>query len=266
MIGFSNNVQTEIIYGIHPVYEALIAGRRHMVELYFQADKKSDRHEQIAILAESKHVSIQSVDATRMRAITGDGRNQGVAAKASSYPFASLEAILAKADQERRRPFLLLLDNVVDPHNLGALIRTAVCAGVHGIILPKDRSAAPTPLVSKISAGGLEHMYVSRETNMVQTVKLLKKKGVWIFGMEINAADSVYAIDLTGPAAIIIGSEESGIRPLVKKNCDFLISIPQLGPVQSLNASVAGALVMYEVLRQRSMQLTSCEPGNRHKP
>jgi len=244
-------VQTEILYGIHPVCEALLAARRRIFKLYVQADKKSKRLEQIVILAESRRISIQYVDAAGIKTMAGSGQNQGVAAEASAYPLVTLEKIIKKADQDNGRPFLLLLDNIVDPHNLGALIRTAVCAGVDGIVIPKDRSAGPTPVVSKISAGGLEHIYVSRETNMVQTVKQLKETGVWIFGMEKNAANSVFTSDLTGPLAIVIGSEESGIRPLLKKHCDFLISIPQLGPVESLNASVAGAVVMYEVLRQR---------------
>jgi 23S rRNA (guanosine2251-2'-O)-methyltransferase len=251
-------LQTEILYGIHPVYEALLADRRRIFELYIQADKKSKRLEQIAILAESRHVSIQYMDVARIKAMAGSSQNQGVAAKASTYPFVTIEKILAKADPDNGRPFLLLLDNIVDPHNLGALIRTAVCVGVHGIVIPKDRSAAPTPAVSKISAGGLEHIYVSRQTNMVQTIKEFKKKGIWIFGMEKKAADSVFTCDLTGPAALIIGSEKSGVRPLVKKNCDFLISIPQLGPIESLNASVAGAVVMYEVLRQRQYIAGKC--------
>ena len=244
-------MQTEILYGIHPVYEALLADRRRIFELYIQADNKSKRLTQIANLAESKHVSILYADAARIKAMAGSSQNQGVAAKADAYPFVSLEKILKMADQDNRRPFLLLLDNIVDTHNLGALVRSAVCAGVHGIVITKDRSAAPTPAVSKISAGGLEHIYVSRETNMVQTIKQLKEKGIWIYGMEKNAENSVFTSDLTGPAALIIGSEKSGIRPLVKKNCDFLISIPQLGPIESLNASVAGAVVMFEVLRQR---------------
>lgn len=244
-------MQTEILYGIHPVCEALLADRRRIFELYIHSEKKSERIEQIAVLAESRQISILYLNSARMKAITGSGQNQGVAAKAETYPFVTVEQILKKADQDNGRPFLLLLDNIVDPHNLGALVRTAICVGVHGIIIPKDRAAAPTPTVSKISAGGLEHMYMSRETNMVQTIKGLKKKGIWIFGMEKNAENSVFRSDLTGPTAIVIGSEKSGIRPLVKKNCDFLISIPQYGPIESLNASVAGAVVMYEVLRQR---------------
>jgi len=147
--------------------------------------------------------------------------------------------------------FLLLLDNIVDPQNLGALIRTALCSGVNGIIIPNDRSAMPTPSVSKASAGALEHIKMACVTNLVNAVKELKGNGVWIAGLDRSSKQVLYDSDLTGHLGIIVGGEDKGVRPLVAKNCDFLISIPQTGPVNSLNASVAGAVVMYEALRQR---------------
>ena len=147
--------------------------------------------------------------------------------------------------------FLLLLDNIMDPHNLGALIRTALCVGVNGVIIPKDRSAQPTPTVSKSSAGALEHICLSRVTNMVNTITMLKKSGLWIAGMDKISADSIFTCDMKRFNAIVIGGEGKGLRPLVKKNCDMLLSIPQTGPLDSLNASAAGAVVMYEAFRQR---------------
>ena len=143
----------------------------------------------------------------------------------------------------------------MDPHNLGALVRTALCVGVEGIIIPKDRSVPPTPSVSKASAGAMEHIRLARVTNMVNTIKALKKKGLWIAGMEKTSNTSIFSSDLTGPIAIVIGGEEKGMRLLVKKHCDFLMSIPQTGPVNSLNASVAGAIAMYEVYRQRRLSV-----------
>ena len=157
-----------------------------------------------------------------------------------------------KGGQQGGEPgFILILDQVVDTHNLGALIRTAVCAGVQAVILPKDRSALPTPAVSKASAGAMEHMKIVQVVNIVNTIKELKQEGLWIAGLDSEGEKSVFDADFTIPTALVIGGEEKGIRPLVKKHCDFLVSIPQKGPIDSLNASVAGAIVMVEVLRQR---------------
>ena len=150
-------------------------------------------------------------------------------------------------------PFLLLLDNIMDPNNLGALIRTALCVGVNGVIIPKDRSAQPTPTVSKVSAGALEHISLSRVTNMANTIKMLKENGLWIAGMDKISTESIFTCDMKAFSAIVIGGEEKGIRPLVKKQCDMLLSIPQTGPLDSLNASAAGAVVMYEAFRQRRL-------------
>jgi 23S rRNA (guanosine2251-2'-O)-methyltransferase len=153
----------------------------------------------------------------------------------------------------KSNPFLLLLDNIMDPHNLGALIRTALCVGIDGVIIPKDRSAQPSPTVSKASAGALEHISLSRVTNMVDTIKMLKKNGLWIAGMDKMSTESIFTCDLKGFNAIVIGGEGKGVRPLVKKHCDILLSIPQIGPLDSLNASVAGAVAMYEIFRQRQL-------------
>jgi 23S rRNA (guanosine2251-2'-O)-methyltransferase len=149
------------------------------------------------------------------------------------------------------RPFFLLIDHVVDPHNLGALLRTALCVNVDGVIIPKDRSANPSPVVSKTSAGALEHIPLAQVANLVYAISELKKIGTWLIGLDKNGSQSLFGSDLTGSIGMVIGGEESGIRPLVKKNCDFLAFIPQSGPVSSLNASVAGGVAMYETFRQR---------------
>jgi 23S rRNA (guanosine2251-2'-O)-methyltransferase len=244
-------VKTEIIYGIHPVYEALTAGRRRVYEIYLVKERKTGRLEPIVSLAESRGISQQTIGTVDFTALVGPAVHQGVAARVSPYPLTALADILQTVQARDAKFFLLMLDNIVDPQNLGALIRTALCVGIDGVILPKDNCATPTPAVSRASAGALEHIQLSRVTNLVQTIKLCKNNGLWIMGLQKDAAQSIYAGDLTGSIAIVLGGEQKGIRPLVRKNCDFLFSIPQQGPVDSLNASAAGAVAMYEAWRQR---------------
>jgi 23S rRNA (guanosine2251-2'-O)-methyltransferase len=172
-------------------------------------------------------------------------------ARVTAYPLTDTADLLGKVASGERLPFFLLLDQIVDPHNLGAIIRTALCAGIDGVIIPKDRSAFPTPAVSRISAGALEHVRVAQVNNLARFIKTLKDQHVWIVGLDQNAGHSIYAADLTGATGLVVGGEEKGIRPLVKKKCDLLISIPQSGPLGSLNASVAGAIAIYELYRQR---------------
>ena len=149
---------------------------------------------------------------------------------------------------------MLMLDNVQDPQNLGAIIRTALCVGIHGVVVPKDRSASPTPAVSRASAGALEHIRLVRVTNLVQTIKHFKSCGLWVMGLQQNAAQSIYAADLSGSIALVLGGEQKGIRRLVEKNCDFMVAIPQQRTLNSLNASAAGAVAMYEAFRQRNIE------------
>jgi len=169
----------------------------------------------------------------------------------SPYPTLGLFDLMNGKKSADTPLFLLLIDNIVDPHNLGALLRTALCATLTGVIIPKDRSAEPSPTVSKSSAGALEHIRLAAVANMVNVIKELKKNNTWIIGLDKDGDRSIYENDFTGNIALVVGGEESGIRPLVKKNCDFLSFIPQNGPVNSLNASVAGAIAMYEAYRQR---------------
>jgi len=244
-------VKSEIIYGIHPVSEALTARRRNFFEIYIAEKKISKRVEAAVALAESLHIPIRKISSSQLRSNVNSDMHQGIGAKVSSYPLVDIFDFLNKTEHQNRRHFVLILDNIVDPHNLGALIRTANCVGIDGVIIPKNRSAPPSPAVSKASSGALEHIMLSRVTNLVSVIRHLAKKGIWIVGTEKTADGSLFDCDLTGSVAIIIGGEEKGIRPLVKKYCDFLISIPQTGRVNSLNASAAGAVVMYEAFRQR---------------
>ena len=243
-------MKTEILFGIHPVIEALRAARREFFEVYLAKDKISKRIEVALALIESSNISVKRMGASRLSAIAQTDMHQGIGARVSPYPTLPVADILDRPGDGNY--FFLLLDSVLDPHNFGALVRTALGVGIDGVVIPKDRSASPTPVVSKASSGALEHVFLSRVTNLVDTIKTLKEKGIWVAGLEKDANQSLFVSDLTCPLAIIVGGEEKGLRPLVRKHCDFLISIPQIGKVSSLNASVAGGVVMYEAFRQRS--------------
>ncbi len=242
---------TEILYGIHPVSEALKAGRRTFHELYIIKGKTPARFVNAIENAQSQKIPLKKITSARLAEISDSEYHQGIGAKVSSYPLIDFFDIADKI-KSNGKGFLLILDNVKDPHNLGAMVRTALCTGVNGVIIPKDRAVSPTPAVSKASAGAIEHAFISRVTNVVDTINRLKDKGFWIMGLDMSAGKSIYDTNYTGPIAIVIGGEEKGIRPLVKTNCDFLSFIPQAGQINSLNASVAGAVAMYEVFRQRN--------------
>jgi len=245
-------VKSELLYGIHPVFETLVAGRRRVYEVYLDKEKKSGRLAKIESMAAAGGVLIKSIGPDDFKALTGTIGHQGAAAMVSPYPQVTVQDMLQTVEGEDKKHFLLMLDNIQDPQNLGAIIRTALCVGIHGIVVPKDRSASPTPAVSKASAGALEHIRLVRVTNLVQTIKHCKASGLWVMGLQKDAAQAIYAADLRGPIALVLGGEQKGIRRLVKKNCDFLVSIPQKGTLNSLNASVAAAVAMYEAFRQRN--------------
>jgi len=244
-------VNSELLYGIHPVAEALAARRRRVFKIYLAKEKKSGRLAQIEALAGARGVSIKHIAPGDFKALTGTMGHQGAAAAVSPYPQVAVQDILQSVQGEGGQHLLLMLDNIQDPQNLGAIIRTALCAGIHGVIVSKDRSASPTPAVSKASAGALEHIRLVRVTNLVQTIKLCKDNGLWIVGLQKNAVESIYAADLSGSIVLVLGGEQKGMRRLVKEHCDFLVSIPQQGALDSLNASVAAAVAMYEAFRQR---------------
>jgi 23S rRNA (guanosine2251-2'-O)-methyltransferase len=245
-------VKSELLYGIHPVFEVLAAGRRRVYEIYLDKEKKSGRLAQLESMAKSGGVLIKSIASGDFKALTGTIGHQGAAAVVSPYPQVTVQDILHAVQGEDGKHFLLMLDNIQDPQNLGAIIRTALCVGIQGVIVPKDHSASPTPAVSKASAGALEHIRLVRVTNLVQTIKYCKTRGLWVMGLQKDAAQSIYDADLSGSIALVLGGEQKGIRRLVKQNCDFLVSIPQQGALNSLNASVAAAVAMYEAFRQRN--------------
>ena len=244
-------MKAEILYGFHPVYEALRAGRRIFHEIYISKRTSNKRLERIRLTADRKKLPIKELSPAKLQAIAGNAAHQGIAASVNAYPLVELGDILKSALSDGRLPFLLLLDHIVDPHNLGAIIRTALCAGVDGVIIPKDRAAYPSPAVCKISSGALEHMCVAQVNNMVRCVKSLKERDLWIVGLDANAPQPIYGASLTGALGLVIGGEEKGLRPLVRKKCDYLMSIPQRATLGSLNASVAAAIAIYESYRQR---------------
>lgn len=246
-------MKTEILYGIHPTAETLRADRRRAVELFVDRAAPAGRTGAVVDLASHRNLPVHAVDSAKLKSLCGSGDHQGVAIRVGPYPVEDLSALLAHrgGSGSAPAPFLVLLDSIVDPHNLGAIVRTALCAGADGVVTPKDRCAPPSPAVSKISAGALEHIRLARVTNLVRAIRELKNAGLWVLGLDREADAAVYGCDLTLPTALVIGGEEKGIRRLVRDECDRLIAIPQKRGIDSLNASVAGAVAMYEVLRQR---------------
>ncbi len=246
-------MKKEILFGIHPVKEALRAGKRKIFEIFVTRQSLQGRARAIADKAAGKGIPVTVMEPSGLKKLTGSSHHQHIGAKVSIFKPASLNDVLKKNKKSKKSkdPFLLILDSILDVHNMGALIRTALCAGTDGVIIPKNRSAKPLPAVSKASSGAMEHMGIVEVVNLKNTIQNLKKRGIWAVGLDMAGDITIFEADLKGPLAVIIGGEEKGIRPIVKKECDFLAQIPQKGPLDSLNASVAGAVIMYEALRQR---------------
>lgn len=248
-------MEEEYIAGKHSVLEALRSGRTiHKLWIAEQAQK----HHVGPILAEAKKNGIvaQFADKRKLDQMVQDVPHQGIVAQVAAYQYYEVEDLLARAREREETPLLLILDEIEDPHNLGSILRTADCAGVHGVIIPKRRSAGLTATVSKTSAGAVEYVPVARVTNIAQTIELLKEQGVWIAGSDVEASQSVYASDFKLPLAIVIGNESKGMGRLIKEKCDFLVKLPMHGQINSLNASVAASLLMYEAVRQRNVPVS----------
>ena len=231
--------------------EALKAGTQ-IEKVAFLAGVHGRVINDIRSLARQKGVEAQDVGRQEFRELASDATTQGVVALvASRRALMSLDEILEGSRQTGQKGFVLILDEIEDPHNLGALVRTAECAGVHGVILPKHHSAHLTETVTKASAGAVEHIAIAEVTNIVNTIEELKTHDFWIVGLDGDGDKEYTAVDYSSPVALIVGNEGKGIRRLVREHCDFLVRIPLHGKIASLNASVAGALVMYEVARRR---------------
>ena len=246
-----NEIKNDIIEGRNAVIEALRAGRA--IDKIFIAKGDVDKTlGHIASKAREKGIVVVEADRRKLDFMSRTHAHQGVVALAAVREYCEISDILALAEVRSEPPFVIVCDEISDPHNLGAIIRSAECAGAHGVIIPKRRSAGLTAIVDKASAGAAEHMLIARVANITAAVKELKDAGLWVYGTAADGQSDLWHTDFTGAVALIIGSEGDGMGRLVKENCDFVVSLPMKGQVSSLNASAAAAITMYEILRQRS--------------
>ena len=241
----------DLIEGRNAVIEALRAGRA-LDKIYIAKGETDKTLGHIASKARDAGVVVVEADRRKLDAMSVTKAHQGVVAVAALREYCSVEDILAVAEERGEAPFVILCDEISDVHNLGAILRSAECAGAHGVIIPKRRSAGLSGIVGKTSAGAVEHMAVARVANLPSAIRDLKERGLWIYGTAADAPSSLWETDFTGPCCIVIGSEGDGMGRLVRESCDFLVSIPMRGKLDSLNASAAAGVLMYEVLRQRS--------------
>ena len=244
------NIENEILSGKNPVLEALRAGRE-MNKVWIAEGVKKAGITEILELAKVAGVIVQFVPKNKVEQLTDGANHQGIAASVAAYRYAEIDELFELAASRNEDPFFLILDELEDPHNLGSILRTADATGVHGVIIPRRRAVGLTGVVAKTSTGAIEHIPVARVGNLAQTVEDLKKRGLWIAGTDAKGSSDYRRMDAKLPLAIIIGSEGKGMSRLLKEKCDFLYHMPMVGQVTSLNASVAAAILMYEVLRNR---------------
>ena len=237
--------------GIHAVREALQAGSA-FDRIVIAKGRQDTRVEEIVQLARAQNIPVRFEDRNQLDRLTNSRDHQGVVAVAAARPPATLEDLLDQANKSKgQMGLIVLLDGVEDPHNLGAIIRTALAAGAHGIVIPERRAAGLTDTVARASAGALAHLPVARVTNLARTMEELKEAGYWLVGLDENGEKSYTEVDYTTPTGIVMGGEGSGLHELTRKRCDFVVSLPTSGPVKSLNVSVATGVVLFEALRQR---------------
>lgn len=241
----------DLLYGIHPLCEALSAGRRKVKRIYISRGRGTKGIQGLLECARDGGVRVEYKSPDYFRSRLRDCVHQGVAAEVGKPALADENIILKKAETDRELPLILALDGIEDPQNLGSLVRSALGMGFHGVVLPKARVAPLSPAVSKASAGAMEHMLFARVPNLVGALERFKKDGLWVVGAHGGSAQPVDESDFNMGIVLVVGGEGRGIRPLVRKTCDYLVSVPQKKTVDSLNAAVAGAIVMYEIVRQR---------------
>lgn len=242
-------------------YEDQVEGRNSVLELlesgnsinkiFIANGEKHGSINKIIALAKERKILISEIDRSKINQMSQSDNNQGVIAIVPPFNYCEVDDILDCAKERGEKPFIMILDGIEDPHNLGSIIRTAETAGVHGIIIPKRRAAAVNSTVNKVSAGATQHMKIARVNNITETIRYLKENDLWICGTDINTETYYYGQDFTIPIAIVIGSEGFGMSRLVRENCDFLVKIPMKGNITSLNASVSAGIIMYEVVKQR---------------
>lgn len=243
----------EYIAGKNPVIEAL-RGKRPINKIWIAEGSQKGQMTVVMQLAKEKQINVQIAPRKKLDQMVPDEQHQGVVAQAAAYEYQDMSVLFNRAAERNEAPFFLLLDELEDPHNLGSILRTADAVGAHGVIVPKRRQVGLTYTVAKASAGAIEHVPVTRVTNLARTMDELKKQGLWFVGTDAKGDQDYREVDLDMPVVLVIGSEGKGISRLVKEKCDFLVRIPLAGQVTSLNASVAASLLMYEVYRRRHSQ------------
>ncbi len=245
------NDREDIIKGRNAVIEALKSENTTIEQIMIAKGEREGSINVILAIAREKNIVVKEVDRKKLDLLAEDRNHQGVVAKITPYKYCSIEDILSFAEKKGENPFIILLDEIEDPHNLGSIIRTAELCGAHGIIIPKRRNVGVTSTVYKTSAGAIEYMKIAKVNNLNAAIDRLKEKGIWIYGTDMDGEKYCYETDFKGPVALVIGNEGKGISKLTRNKCDFMIKIPMVGKINSLNASVAAGIIMYEVLKFR---------------
>ena len=256
--------RTSEVFGVNPVLEALRAKRRAIREITIASGTKDSRLAQLIEMARAEHVPVHYAPRQQLDRATGNAVHQGVVARIAAAEYTDADELLESIDQLARNetpPLVVVLDGVEDPHNLGAILRTAECAGVNGVFVPERRAAGLTDTVGKASAGAIEYVPVARAVNLSRLIDQLKERNVWVVGTAADASMDYTGWDWTRPSAIVMGSEGSGLHRLVREHCDALVRIPVRGQIKSLNVSVATGIIVYEALRQRTVQIKNLQHG-----
>ncbi|WP_286173059.1 23S rRNA (guanosine(2251)-2'-O)-methyltransferase RlmB [Caproiciproducens sp. MSJ-32] len=246
----SIEIREDLVVGRNAVME-LLKGSRTIECIYIASGNMEGSIKAIINMAKEKKVVLKEVDRKKLDTMSGGMSHQGVIAQVTPFVYSEVEDMLKLAKERNEDPFIVILDEIEDPHNLGSIIRTAELCGVHGIIIPKRRNVGVTATVYKASVGAIEHMKIAKVTNINSIIDELKEKGIWIYGADIEGKEYSYEVNFSGPCAVVIGSEGRGISKLTLKKCDKLVKIPMVGKINSLNASVAGGIMMYEILKGR---------------
>lgn len=239
----------QVIYGLNPVLEGLRSGTGVITTIFLSSGGQAPRAEEIARLARERGIPVTYREGVFMDRLAGGNRHQGVVALSGDFAYHSLDSIIQNGDTDFSGGPLLVLDSITDPQNLGSLIRSAHCFGIRAVIIPKDRAAGVTPVVIKASAGSVLHTPICRVVNIARTIEQLKRAGYWIFGADASAENDCRKLTYEPPSALVLGSEGTGLRSLVRRKCDYLIRIPMAGVVDSLNVAVAGGILLYEMTR-----------------
>lgn len=250
----------QLIYGINPVLEALESGDGGIRKIIIAEGRSGEGLQRLLNLARKKGIEVEFRERSYLDRLTGRAAHQGVACFTPEFSYTGVDEIIAHRPAPFRDNLILILDSITDPQNLGTLIRTSHCFGVNGLIIPENRAASVSPAVVKASAGAARHTLIARVVNIANTIDALKERGFWIYGAEAGAGAAVGKVDYRGHVALVVGSEGKGIRPLVKKKCDFLVSIPMAGRISSLNVGVAAGIILFDVFTKRSREAGNIVP------